>query len=72
MAKVEAGTRSYSFKHGCFQVLVGTCVKRGEEGDMEAAGQSVSINIKTGLPIDTYTDQSKTVFFKVHLFLYQV
>jgi len=49
------------------KVLVGTCVKRGEEGDMEAAGQSVSINIKTGLPIDTYTDQSKTVFFKFHM-----
>ena len=49
------------------QVLVGTCVKRVEEGAMEVAGQSVSINNKTGLPIDTFTDNSQTVFFKVVL-----
>ena len=47
---------------------MGTCVKRIEEGAAEIAGQSISINNKTGLPIDTYTDDTQTVFFKV-LFL---
>jgi len=49
------------------KVLVGTCVKRVEEGATDIAGQSVSINNKTGLPIDTYTDESNTVFFKFHM-----
>ena len=47
---------------------MGTCVKRVEEGAAENAGQSISINNKTGLPIDTYTDDTQTVFFKVFKF----
>eukprot|EP00090_Calanus_glacialis_P010809 TRINITY_DN19279_c0_g1_i1.p1 TRINITY_DN19279_c0_g1~~TRINITY_DN19279_c0_g1_i1.p1 ORF type:complete len:330 (-),score=86.62 TRINITY_DN19279_c0_g1_i1:93-1082(-) len=49
------------------KVLVGTCVKRVEEGATEVAVQSVSINNKTGLPIDTFTDNSQTVFFKFQM-----
>jgi len=49
------------------KVLVGTCVKRIEEGAAEIAGQSISINNKTGLPIDTYTDDTQTVFFKFQM-----
>ena len=47
---------------------MGTCVKRIEEGAAEVAGQSISVNNKTGLPIDTYTDDTQTVFFKVLFF----
>lgn len=49
------------------KVLVGTCVKRVEEGAVEVAGQSISINNKTGLPIDTYTDETQTIFFKFQM-----
>jgi len=49
------------------KVLVGTCVKRIEEGAAEVVGQSISINNKTGLPIDTYTDDTQTVFFKFQM-----
>jgi len=49
------------------KVLVGTCVKRAEEGASESSIQTVSINNKTGLPIDTYTDSSQTMFFKFQM-----
>jgi len=49
------------------KVLVGTCVKRIEEAAAEVAGQTISINNKTGLPIDTYTDDTQTVFYKFQM-----
>jgi len=49
------------------KVLVGTCVKRAEEGASESSIQTVTINNKTGLPIDTYTDSSQTMFFKFQM-----
>merc|ERR1711915_757486 len=49
------------------KVLVGTCVRRAEEGASESSIQTVSINNNTGLPIDTYTDSSQTMFFKFQM-----
>jgi len=49
------------------KVLVGTCVVRMDDGATQVGVPGVSINNKTGLPIDTFTDQSKTVFFKFHM-----
>ena len=68
MAKVQTLLLEIQYSNIYSKVLVGTCVKRIEEGAAEIAGQSISINNKTGLPIDTYTDDTQTVFFKV-LFL---
>merc|ERR1712142_377618 len=41
--------------------------KRIEEAAAEVAGQTISINNKTGLPIDTYTDDTQTVFYKFQM-----
>ena len=69
MAKVQTLLLEIQYSNTYSKVLVGTCVKRIEEGAAEVAGQSISINNKTGLPIDTYTDDTQTVFFKVQFFL---
>ena len=48
-----------------FYATLGSCwnlFQRLEVGATKVASQIVSINNKTGVPIDTFTDDSQTVF----------
>ena len=49
------------------QVLVGTCKKQMDEGATRNADSCLYMNKKTGLPIDTFTEESNSIFFKARI-----